>query len=520
MRIFFGIIICLLLLTSAMFTVSRSFPDTMIEPKWYATISVMVVGCMAWAIYAIFSKHMTSSFKGSNIFELCCVAACTVQAVYFMLYRMGITEGYGQYSAGSFDNVAGFASCVCLSMPLGWRCLHFVGERQENRWLWLVGGIFLLCKVACVAAVIMSGSRTGMLCLLLTLGLLLLRGRRKIQLLLIPSLMVVAVVMMFSMKTASSLGRWFIVQRTAELIAERPLTGWGTGGFDARYMDVQADYFAAHPDSRYAMLAGNVRHPLNEFLLIAVNYGAVGLLAVMFLAAFVIARYLRCPSPLGRTGMMVLACIVVFSMFSYPFLYPFTWLMLCHALLCIFRPAFRHVRMLCLFALLLLPIVAYMLIGRMTISMELRRIQDKTDYGLARRMMPEYERLYPHMSADFRFLYNYSAMQYEAGLYAAALRTADECGRYLSDYDLCLLKGDIYRELKEPEKAVAAYHRAHLMCPSRFEPLYQMALVHKFSGNMAEARAIAAGILKKTVKVPSADITDIKHEMEKLISGE
>lgn len=507
----------LLLLMASIFTVSRLFPDTMIEPKWYATMTVGIVGGFAGAVYIVFPNHCLAKEKAAVAFELCCVAVCTAQAVYFLLQRVGFVDSHVRNPAGSFDNVAGLVSCICLSMPLGWRWVTTLSLPQRSITKNVVIGIFGLCKLAGLVAVVLSESRTGMLCLLMISGMQLLRGRRMLLLGIVPVIIVLALTMMLFVKTESSYGRWFIVQRTAELIAEKPVTGWGLGGFDAHYMDVQANFFAVHPDCKYAMLADNVRHPLNEFLLVAVDCGLAGLSMVLLMAAFVISSYLRCPSQLGRTGMMVLACIMVLSLFSYPFLYPFTWLMLIFALLCIFRIRTVTVRVACLSLLISLPVMAYGLTRRMLISAELHRIQEKASYGLAHRMMPHYARLYQMMKDDYRFLYNYAAMQYEAGHYAGALITAEECSCYLTDYDLCLLLGDIHRELKNYDAAIVEYNRAHLMCPNRFEPLYNMVLVHKLCGNSDEARAIAVAIVRKEVKIPSVEVERIKQEMNALL---
>ena len=82
--------------------------------------------------------------------------------------------------------------------------------------------------------------------------------------------------------------------------------------------------------------------------------------------------------------------------------------------------------------------------------------------------MPRYERLYPKLQNDYRFLYNYAVMQFDAGRYEGALRTARECKRLLADYDLCLLTGDIHRALGHTKDAINCYQRAHNYCPVRF----------------------------------------------------
>lgn len=84
-------------------------------------------------------------------------------------------------------------------------------------------------------------------------------------------------------KKDSADGRLLIWQCSAQLIFRKPVSGYGGNGFTANYMNEQAAYFTKHSDSKYAMLADNVRHPFNEFLKWTVNYGLTGLCLILLL---------------------------------------------------------------------------------------------------------------------------------------------------------------------------------------------------------------------------------------------
>ena len=57
------------------------------------------------------------------------------------------------------------------------------------------------------------------------------------------------------------------------MIKGRPLYGYGYGGFQANYMDEQAQFFRTHPNSRYAQLADDVKSPFNEYLGVLTEFG-------------------------------------------------------------------------------------------------------------------------------------------------------------------------------------------------------------------------------------------------------
>ena len=77
------------------------------------------------------------------------------------------------------------------------------------------------------------------------------------------------------------------------MIKDNPVTGYGSGGFLANYMNYQAEYFARDTDNKYAMLAGDVKHPFNEYILLVVNYGLIGFLLFLTFVYFLWKCYRR-----------------------------------------------------------------------------------------------------------------------------------------------------------------------------------------------------------------------------------
>ena len=175
----------------------------------------------------------------------------------------------------------------------------------------------------------------------------------------------------------------------------------------------------------------------------------------------------------------------------------------------------RNWRALSVGILVVSPVCFCLAVSRVSLAMELRRVQDKAMLGLSERMMAHYARLYPKLRGDSRFLYNYAAEQYEAGRYASALQTVRECGRLLASYDLCLLKGDIHRALGDRRAAMRCYRRAHWMLPSRFVPLYEMYNVAEERGDTVATAALAHEILAKPVKVPSRETLEMIEDVRR-----
>lgn len=111
------------------------------------------------------------------------------------------------------------------------------------------------------------------------------------------------------------------------MVKDAPCTGHGIGSFEAKYMDYQADYFKEYgSQSRYAMLADNVKQPFNEYLGVLINFGIVGLALLLGIVAALVYCYKQNPTQEKKIALYALLSIGIFSLFSYPFTYPFTWM--------------------------------------------------------------------------------------------------------------------------------------------------------------------------------------------------
>ena len=169
----------------------------------------------------------------------------------------------GMLVIGSFDNPAGFSSSLCAGLPFCF--IFFLQNSNWKRWasLMMVGII--------ISAVLLSESRAGALSIISAVLLLIFIRieRHKIWKTAI-SMIVVSVMLigLYSLKKDSADGRLLIWRCSLEMIKEKPLLGYGYGGFKANYMNFQAKYFEENPDSNYSMLADNVNRPFNEYILL------------------------------------------------------------------------------------------------------------------------------------------------------------------------------------------------------------------------------------------------------------
>jgi tetratricopeptide (TPR) repeat protein len=307
------------------------------------------------------------------------------------------------------------------------------------------------------------------------------------------------------------------------MICDAPLAGHGQGAFQAKYMLYQADYFTAHPDSKYTALADNVLHPFNEYLLVFAEHGLMGLAFLALLGFLLFRSYRKERSNAKRTALLSLLALAVFSCFSYPFKYPFTWLIAFLNIAVIFYPTriFQNTKLLNIITKTAVAIAVFGIfftaIPRLKAEMKWNKTAHQSLAGKTREVLPEYDKLYRYLGKNGLFLYNHAAELHEIKEYERSIAVFSLCTVYYNDMDVQMLLADNYKELQRYEKAEQHLKLAATMCPARFMPLYELAELYNETGRKAEAVALARQIADKNVKIPSATVFAIKQKMRQLI---
>ena len=515
-----------ILCAGAMFVNSSSFTDRYILPKWLFTFIWLAVIGIVFSLILLNNKTYSYHYRTVNIII---TSLCFLQAGYGIFKCDNILPRYSEIYqiTGTFDNTAGFAGCLCIGFPF---CFYFLRKGYNKRIQWLVWGIF---SVKCIA-IFLSESRAGWMCVLLIGSIhLICRDMYKLQnKKQIISFIVSLSILMFSIiilcivsyhwKKDSADGRLLIWRCTWEMIKDKPITGYGIGAFEAHYMDYQAKYFEEHTDSRFAKLADNVKHPFNEFLSIGVQFGVIGWILLLALGIFLVYCYRRHPSAEGYVSLLALLSIAVFALFSYPFTYPFPWIIAILNICVLIGRSYADLRITKTYlirkgiatCLLVASMFLLFAVGnRIKAEIDWRKISRLSLRGQTHAMLPHYQKLLSTLDQEPYFLYNYAAELCVDKRYKDCLKIASACRNYWADYDLELLQAEAHIGLKQYEEARFHLEKATRMCPIRFIPLYRLHYVYKKMRNEKEASRLARLIIEKPVKVDSDIVRKIKREM-------
>lgn len=487
------------LLFSATCPASSFFHNEYIDPKWSMTL-IVALTLLVW--------HL--SCKRTNIVMSNIMTAVLPVSIYLCIYTYLHCMLLKSHSlTGPFENPNVLALHLSLLLPL---VHHESVVKKENGTLWALS---IAAELLCIITIVLTECRTACICLLFFYSYTLLKGKWKFVV--IPLLLSVGLLSALFVKRPSSQGRIFILQNTMKLISQAPVLGHGVHGFDRTYMPQQAEYFRTHDNAEAEMLADDIHHPLNEFLLVGVNHGIVGIVILATVLALPLAwrkKLYVCYRPLW----MSLCMLIVFCMFGYPLLYPLPWLLIIGCWILVFKKTF--ILYLISFRVAVITLITGLLLGVFAYTACLIRwgfaAKKNNNKVYSNELLKEYKSLYPILSWRSTYLYDYAYHSFLFGRMMEADRILDMLKKKCNSYNIQLLHADVQFYLNNYHEALFYYQEAHYMCPCRFAPLEGMMKIYKQEMNTDAIESLKKYVNRKEIKVKSKETIEIINQINKL----
>ena len=352
------------------------------------------------------------------------------------------------------------------------------------------------------------------------------------------------VIVLYSMKKDSADGRLFIYRITLDMITDKPLTGHGQGGFQAGFMNYQANFFTRFPDSPMAWYAGDGGYAFNEYLQHAAEYGVIGLF--LMLAVLLMALILKPESkgpPVSKTtdynGLLLpiaramVFSLAVFALTSYPSQILPVKVAMVFSLAVIARCttfwAFNVSRTTKILttgsAKIIIAIATLVYLTTVPGLVKAHRQAQKDwlhayrQYGMGAypQSLSQYEKAMPVLHTHGNFMTNYSKALSMAGRHEKAIKVTKKAIAIQPGIVAYTTLGDSYMAMGHYTLAENAYIHAAKMNPSRFYPKYLLANFYKETGQMGKAQYIAETIVNTPAKIPSTAVYEIKEAMNNLL---
>ncbi len=495
---------------------SGMFYDMYREPKFCLTVisslALLVLCCLKKNYFYYLHECLSS-----RLFAIGLSCLCIILSSHAILQFFYIIPSHSIFRiTGTFDNPSGYALAQSLLLPFP---MSLCTARHNSH---LVKYFAAITAISVLFTIVISESRCGMLACFSSFAITTITKckihanikRHKVLTIVCAFSIVLVCLMLYLMKQDSADGRILVWQVCLDMIKEKPLCGYGIHGFESYYMDCQAKYLELTSDPQYAMLAGNITHPYNEFMLVAVNYGVIGLVITVCLAAILIFCLLKSMSSMKWTWIAVIAALLVFSTFSYPFNFPQSMVFLLLSI--IVAAPDKTVQGLSQKYYVRYPLAAVSIlflclaVRHSYLNVRWAEISRRSLDGQTERMLPLYKEMLTHMKNNPMFLYNYAAELNYAGKYKESLEITKQCAMMYNDYDVQILLADNQENVGDMEAAVKTYRHASNMIPCRFIPLEGMMRVYQQTEDTVHADSVAKIIMTKRVKIPSAIVDDIK----------
>jgi tetratricopeptide (TPR) repeat protein len=334
----------------------------------------------------------------------------------------------------------------------------------------------------------------------------------------------------YQLKKNSADGRALIWKTTMKMIPKHPM-GVGLGHFSGAYGEEQAAYFASgNASALEELVAGNPEYAFNEYLQIIAEFGVVP--ALILFAAFIAIIYMGIKrKAIAETGGLI--SLLVFASMSYPFnLLPFLIvLVFLMALILTQKQAVRvkgfteksvvlhwqAVLFLFIAAVIILSATLYQRYPTYNAYKEWNNLKMMGNADAYPEMKNDYEKLYPYLSDQTPFLFEYAQCLNKSGEYAKSNQVLAQAIKISCDPMLYNIMGKNYQDLKKYQLAEQNFLLASRIVPSRIYPYYLLANLYAESGNTQQAMFMAQKVLEKEPKVQSTAINEMREKMRGLI---
>ncbi len=503
-------LILFLLCLSTSYSTVTNVNDYLVLGKWYGFYTCVVI----YAIFALVLSILKNDIaRNADYYALCVFAVSLIIDIHCIGQIIGVFPKHAVFPyVADFDNPAGMAVSIVAAFP------SVVYFKNVTKWKVVLGCYFLLDAVVLCA----SGTRTGLFALSVCMMLICIREditHRSPLILVIASCLLF--VLLFLVKSASSMGRLLIIRSSLQMLKKSYLFGLGKHGFAQYYMLNQASFLKQYDSDAFNMLADNISHPLNEYLMVLTNFGVVGLLIVLLIITFMIrCLYKNINSNDVYTALLTLIGLLTVSLFTYSLRYPFTILSLMWVICCCCKCCLPVFRQRCLFIIICVVSIA----STPFVASSYRNhtvwnrisIVEKDETEL-QHLQPLYEKLQTKMHKNASFLYEYAMLLYEMSEYEEAYIVAGKSMAHKSDYNTVLLLGKICEKRKDINKAVMYLDLASDMCPSKFLPLYAKFELYENVNDIENLKKVGSEILEKRVKVNTPEIQNIRLSVRKTL---
>ncbi len=421
---------------------------------------------------------------------------------------------------GSFNNPGPFGIFLSIGLVT---VLWYIYEK----WKSFKKGyrlLFSLCTVIIMAGIILSGSRTAFLSLMITLiyfihikkfylikssGILKKRFR-------ILSILFVALSLMglYLYRPLSANARLLIWRVSLQMATENLLTGHGVQSFSSLYMPTQADFFEKNPDSIFKNVSNNHFQSFNEYIHLLCEQGIVGL-SIFILIIFFSVKYSNIYFiKAGLLSLLVCsAFIYIADIFSILCLFPI--------FIGLLGSSIKPVTIIEIKRLLKITLIS-LFVCTSSIAILFNNKYNVAETFLRHLLLHNEQRPVDESCSNiliknhtFSLFYAKQLTFYENK--DLAIQTIEKISKHISTSDMMSDLGQLCKQAGYVKKAEEYFIVSSLMNPQKLTPLYFLFLLYEENGDNSKAIETAIRIMNYESRFYGSVAIRIKNEIREYL---
>jgi O-antigen polymerase len=462
--------------------------------------------------YLLF-RWMSDAGEVIHIFLRCYFYCSIVLLVYGYLQLFHVVDSNHEFFlvSGPFHNPAPYACQLSLTAII--TAFFIFSKYKEYRSIKkydiLLLGVFFILNV-CLLAIV--ASRSAIITVVVCVYILVFFKLKRIHKLLLLLALILSLPLLYLLREDSANGRILIWKVCMFLVSKNSLSGIGYNNFVVGYNMRQAEYFSTNAATGYeTFIADTAYHPFNEFLLILVEEGIVGLL--IFCSIIYLSLRAKHADNIDLLVKVLIVALLLFGCFSYPLNYPcfnillFVCIAYCASLssdTVIINGIYKIKWILCLLTSLIVAVYIY------SLAQAVYRWNNATQ-------LDEYDQLYPRLKYNGLFLTNYGIVLYRNENYEKASLMLNDAKKYFINAEMLIYSGDAYRMSGCLRESQEAYMLSSYMAPNRLAPNYKLAELFFAEGDTLHALGYAEKVLNMPIKIDNEAGRKIVSDAEILI---
>jgi O-antigen polymerase len=285
-------------------------------PQYFIINALLMFSC-----YSILSIY---TIRLHHIYKLITIIAC-LESLYCLFQFLGWLKS----DTPSFKITGTWINpnVTAMFLAMAWPATLYL-QIKNKKWLTIIAALIILI------AMVLLKCRTAFIGVTISTAVILnyqfgviknLRQKFTGYKLLLPLLLGLvfisfAAFYLAQSKQASTNGRAFVWKISMNMIAQKPLLGWGYDKFSKEYNYAQAAYFKLGKGNKEEIEnASFVRTAYNELLHNAVEGGVIALLILLFFCGSLLINYKQCTNIESIIAYAATASFIVMSLFNFAF---------------------------------------------------------------------------------------------------------------------------------------------------------------------------------------------------------